>query len=83
MRRYRTPQVGDVVMVQPSARDLYIELRQSATDLRYCNPRIVVDPEERLLVLDTHEFTVRIMTANGAVGWMGHNVLEIVIDITA
>ena len=85
MRRYRKPVPGDVVRLQESARGLWVELRQMPHSLLYCNPRVVVGPDDRLLVLEEYNdmSVIRVMTPSGASGWMSSDVLEIVIGVTA
>ena len=59
-------------------RGLYLELRSSNNKMIYAFPRIVIDPDELLVVLKTEGLDVLVLTSRGQRGWTTARTLEVV-----
>ena len=58
--------------------DLYIELRSVPDKRFYSDPRVVVDPNDIILVLDVDVSVSLILTSQGQRGWIDSSVLQVV-----
>lgn len=65
-------QVGDLAVVDPrlDPSGLYIELRSPSNRNLYAMPRVVLQPESIVLVLERRDNDVLVLTVRGERGWI-------------
>jgi len=71
---------GDLAVVDVSLDrfNLYLELRSVPDKRFYSDPRVVIDPDDTILVIAVEGDVSHILTSRGNQGWIGSSVLQVV-----
>lgn len=77
-------QPGDLVTIDTSIdrRGLYLELRNSNNKMIYSFPRVTVDPDDLMIVLEVDVKDVLVLTPNCKRGWITMDTLELVSPVS-
>jgi hypothetical protein len=74
-----SPKPGDLVIVDPvmDRRGLYLELRDVLNKHMYANPRVVLDPDDLIVVLKV-DGRDSLVVASCGIGWIESDTLHVV-----
>lgn len=77
----RRAEHGDLAVVDPSLdrRGLYLELRDRLNRNLYANPRVVLDPDDLVTVLQV-DGRLALILASCGVGWIEIDALHVVAE---